>query len=281
MKTSNKLLTTLAVLLVIIPIIVVAINVKINYRPATGENFVEDQEINAEPLDKESPGRTSIPVKTAFSSVNVPDAKRIYLELHFIKSVKAGVKVPTDMKNDINFSINNTGALQISFSDKLNRSGNHRNGVVILVYSPKIDELNLNNLSSLVLTAKADTLNVNMKRSGSISFGSPIKFSNLNGEFKGVINQTDIKQLNVNLDSASFYSSNSSYKNLVISSKNSSIDIQGGENSNNSIENLTINTFGKSDFKMENVIVNKISGSLSDETTIGMPAKYLKQMLKN
>lgn len=281
MKTSNKLLTALAVLLVIIPIIVVAINVKINYRPATVENFVEDQEINAEPLDKESPGRTSIPIKTAFSSVNVPDAKRIYLELHFIKSVKAGVKVPTDMKNDINFSINNTGALQISFSDKLNRSGNHRNGVVIMVYSPNIDELNLNNLSSLVLTAKADTLNINVKRSGSISFGSPITFSNLNGEFKEVINQTNINQLNVNLDSASFYSSNSSYKNLVISSKNSSIDIQGGENSNNSIENLTINTFGKSDFKMGNVIVNKISGSLSDETTIGMPAKYLKQMLKN
>lgn len=280
MKTSNKLLTALAVLLVIIPIIVVAINVKINYRPATGENFVEDQEINAEPLDKESPGRTSIPIKTAFSSVNVPDAKRIYLELHFIKSVKAGVKVPTDMKNDISFSINNTGALQISFSDKLNRSGNNRNGVVILVYSPKIDELNLNNLSSLVLTAKADTLNINMKRSGSISFGSPITFS-VNDKFTRVINQTDIKQLNVNLDSASFYSSNSSYKNLVISSKNSSIDIQGSENSNNSIENLTINTFGKSDFKMENVIVNKISGSLSDETTIGMPAKYLKQMLKN
>lgn len=280
MKTSNKLLTALAVLLVIIPIIVVAINVKINYRPATDENFVEDQEINAEPLDKESPGRTSIPIKTAFSSVNVPDAKRIYLELHFIKSVKAGVKVPTDMKNDISFSINNTGALQISFSDKLNRSGNNRNGVVILVYSPKIDELNLNNLSSLVLTAKADTLNINMKRSGSISFGSPITFS-VNDKLTRVINQTDIKQLNVNLDSASFYSSNSSYKNLVISSKNSSIDIQGGENSNNSIENLTINTFGKSDFKMENVIVNKISGSLSDETTIGMPAKYLKQMLKN
>ena len=280
MKTSNKLLAILAALLIIIPIIVVAVNVKINYRPATRENFVEDQEINAEPLDKESPGKTSIPIKTAFSSVNVPDAKRIYLELHFRKSVKAGVKVPTDMKNDINFSINKTGALQISFSDKLNRSGNHRNGVVILVYSPKIDELNLNNLSSLVLTAEADTLNINMKRSGSISFGSPITFS-VNDKLTRVINQTDIKQLNVNLDSASFYSSNSSYKNLVISSKNSSIDIQGGENSNNSIENLTINTFGKSDFKMENVIVNKISGSLSDETTIGMPAKYLKQMLKN
>ncbi|MBO9676221.1 MAG: DUF2807 domain-containing protein [Sphingobacteriaceae bacterium] len=281
MKTSNKLLITLAVLLIIVPIIVVAINAKINYKPSTSGGFVEEQEINAEPFEKVSQDRIAIPINTSFSSVNVPDAKRIYLELHLIKSAKSGVKVPTDMKNDINFSINNTGALQISFSDKLNRSGNHHNGVVILVYSPKIDELNLNNLSSLVLTAKVDTLNINMKRSGSISFGSPITFSNLNGEFKGVINQTGIKQLNVNLDNASFYSSNSSYKNLVISSKNSSINIQGGENSNNNIENLTINTFGKSDFKMENVIVNKISGSLSDETTIGMPAKYLKQMLKN
>lgn len=278
MKTSNKLLTALAVLLLIIPIIVVAINVKINYRPATGENFVEDQEINAEPFEKESSGRTSLPIKTPFSTVNIPDAKRIYLELHLIKSKKSGVKVPTDMKNDINFTVNNTGVLQISFGDKLNRSGNHRNGVVVLVYGPNIDELALNNSSSLVLTAKTDTLNVNMKRSGPLSFGTPITFS-VNDKITRVTNQTDIKQLNVNLDSASFYSQSNSYKNLNIKSKNSSIEFSGDEKS--SIENLTINTFEKSDIKIDKVKIDKISGNLSDETTIAMPVKYLKKMLKN
>lgn len=281
MKTSNKLLTALAALLIIIPIIVVAINVKINYRPATGENFVEEQEINTEPFDKESSGRTSIPIKTPFNSVNIPDAKRNVLQIHFIKSAISGIKVPTEMKNEISFSVNNMGILQINIGDKLNTSGYHKDGIAILVYGPNINDLSLNNSTSLVLTAKTDTLNVNMKRSGSISFGSPITFS-VNEKVTRVINQTDIKQLNVNLDSASFYSSNSSYKNLTISSKNSSVDIRGDENSKNSIGNLTINTFEKSDIKIEeNVMVNKISGNLSDETTIAMPVKYLKQMLKN
>lgn len=266
MKTSNKLLTALAALLIIIPIIVVAVNVKINYRPTNGDSFVEEQEINAEPFDTESSGRTSIPIKTPFHSVNIPDAKRIYLELHFIKSAKSGVKVPTDMKNGINFSVSSTGALQINFGDKLNRSGNHRNVIVILVYSPDIDELNLNNSSNLVLTAKTDTLNVNLKKSGSLSFGSPITFSN--EKTTKIINQTDIKQLNVNLDSAVFYSRINSYKNLNISCKNSSVSIHADEQESISIGNLTINTFGKSDVKIENAIVSKISGSLDRKSVV-------------
>ncbi|TCD27864.1 hypothetical protein EZ456_07910 [Pedobacter psychrodurus] len=279
MKTSNKLLTALAVLLIIIPIIVVAINVKINYKHSIGDSFVEEQELNEEPFDKESSGRTSIPIKTAFSSVNIPDAKRNVLQIHFIKSAMSGVKVPTEMKNEISFSVDNMGVLKINVGDKLKTSGYHRYGIAILIYGPNINGLSLNNSTSLVLTAKTDTLNVNMKRSGSLSFGSPITFS-VNDKITRVINQTDIKQLNVKLDSASFYSSNSSYKSLTITSKNSSVDIRGDENSNNSIENLTINTFEKSDIKIENVIVNKMAGSLSDETTVGIPVKYLKQIFK-
>jgi len=280
MKTSNKLLITLAALLLIIPILVVAVNVKMNYRPSTGDNFVEEQEINAEPFDKVSQDRIAIPIKTSFSSVNVPDAKRIYLELHFIKSAKSGVKVPTDMKNDITFNINNSGALQINFSDKLDRSGNHRNGVVILVYSPNIDKLNLNNASSVVLTAKTDSLGINVKKSGMLIFGSPITFSS-NGKVTKVINQTDIKKVDISLDSSVFNSGNINYQKLNITGKNSSINIEGQPQENKNIENLTINTFENSDVKIENIVVDKISGSLSDETTIKIPVKYLKQIFKD
>jgi len=280
MKTSNKLLITLAALLIIIPILVVAVNVKMNYRPSTGDNFVEEQEINAEPFDKVSQDRIAIPIKTSFSSVNVPDAKRIYLELHFIKSAKSGVKVPTDMKNDITFNISNSGALQINFSDKLDRSGNHRNGVVILVYSPNIDKLNLNNASSVVLTAKTDSLGINVKKSGMLIFGSPITFSS-NGKVTKVINQTDIKKVDISLDSSVFNSGNINYQKLNITGKNSSINIEGQPQENKNIENLTINTFENSDVKIENIVVDKISGSLSDETTIKIPVKYLKQIFKD
>lgn len=279
MKTSNKLLAILAVLLIIIPIIVVAVNVKINYKPSNGDSFVEEQEINAEPFDKESSGRTSIPIKTAFSSVNIPDAKRNVLQIHFIKSTISGIKVPTEMKDEISFKVNSMGVLQISIGDKLNTSGYHKYGIAILIYGPNIKELSLNNSTSVFLTAKTDTLNVNMKKSGELSFGSPITFS-MNGKTTRIINQTDIKQLNVNLDSAAFNSGNNSYKNLNISCKNSSVNIYGDENESNSILNLTINTFEKSDIKIENVMVNEASGSLSDETTIAMPVKYLKQMFK-
>ncbi len=280
MKTSNKLLITLAALLIIIPILVVAVNVKMNYKPSTGDSFVEEQEINAEPFEKETSERVSIPFKTSFNSISVPDAKRVYLELHFIKSAKSGVKVPTDMKNDIIFNINNSGALEINFSDKLDRSGNNRNGIVILVYSPNIDKLNLNNASSIVLTAKTDSLGINVTRSGMLIFGSPITFSS-NGKVNRVINQTDIKKVDINLDSSIFNSGNINYQKLNITGKNSSINIEGDPKENKNIENLTINTFENSDLKIEHVVVNKISGSLSDETTIKMPVKYLKQMLKD
>lgn len=280
MKTSNKLLITLAALLIIIPILVVAVNVKMNYRPSRGNDFVEEQEINAEPFEKVSQDRIAIPIKTSFSSVNVPDAKRIYLELHLIKSAKSGVKVPTDMKNDIAFNINNAGALQINFSDKLDRSGNHRNGVVILVYSPNIDKLNLNNASNVVLTAKTDSLGINVTRTGMLIFGSPITF-NSNGKVNRVINQTDIKKVDIHLDSSVFNSGNINYQKLNITGKNSSINIEGEPQGNKNIENLTINTFEKSEVKIDKVKIDKISGSLSDETTIAMPVKYLKQMLKD
>ncbi|MGM9476768.1 GIN domain-containing protein [Pedobacter sp. GSP4] len=279
MKTSNKLLIALAALLIVIPIVVIAVNVKLNYVSFKSDRFLAEQDINAEPFDKESDGRVSIPFNTSFNSVNVPDAKRIYLELHLIKSAKSGVKVPTDMKDGITFNVNKTGTLQVSFSDQLNRSGNNRYGVVILVYSPNIDQLNINNSSSIVLTAKTDSLSINATKSGNLSFGSPITFSS-NGKFTRVINQTDIKKLNINLDSSVFNSSNISYRDLNISSKNSTVTMSGEDAKNNSIENLTINTFEKAYLKIENITVNKITGNFSDETTIAMPVKYLKQMLK-
>ncbi|MEH3113254.1 hypothetical protein [Pedobacter terrae] len=281
MKTSNKLLIALAALLIIIPIIVVAVNVKINYRTRTGHNFVEEQEINEEPFDRMSKDRVSIPIKTPFSLVNIPDAKRIYLELHFIKSTQSGVKIPYDVKNDIVFNVNRAGVLQIKFSDKLNRSGNHFDGIVILVYGPNIDKLDVGNASSIVLTAKTDTLGINVKNSDQLMFSSPVTFST-DGKITRVINQTEIKNLTINLDSTAFSSGNNNYKNLNIICKNSSASIEGEEGEENkNIENLNVKTFEKSEIKIDKFNINKISGSLSDETKVQMPVKYLKQMFKD
>ncbi|QIL39673.1 hypothetical protein G7074_10590 [Pedobacter sp. HDW13] len=280
MKTSNKLLITLAALLIIIPIIVVAVNVKMNYRPSTGNDFVEEQVINAEPFDKVSQDKISIPIKSSFNAVNIPDAQRNGLELHFIKSTVTGVKIPADMKENINVSVNSEGILQINFDSKESKSVSHRYEVVILIYSPNVDKLNLNNSANLTLTAKTDSLSINIKNSGLLTFGSPITFSS-NGKINRVINQTEIKNLNINLDSATFNSGNNNYKNLNIICKNSSVNIESEEKENKNIENLTINTFEKSEIKIDKVKIDKISGSLSDETTIAMPVKYLKQMLKD
>ncbi|WP_175632726.1 GIN domain-containing protein [Pedobacter ghigonis] len=280
MKTSNKLLIALAALLIIIPILVVAVNVKMNYKPSTGDNFVEEQEINAEPFDKVSQDRISIPIKTSFTAVNIPDAQRNALELHFIKSTVSGVKVPAGLKENIKINVNSNGVLQINFDDKESKSARIRYEVVILIYSPNIDKLTLNNAANLTLTAKTDSLNINMKNSGRLTFGSPITFSS-NVKATRVINQTEIKKLNINLDSAAFNSGNNNYKNLNISCKNSSVNIEAEEKENTNIENLTVNTFENSSIKIDKVKIDKISGSLSDETTIAMPVKYLKQMLKD
>ncbi|MBB6236624.1 hypothetical protein HDC90_001236 [Pedobacter sp. AK013] len=279
MKTSNKLLITLAALLIIVPIIVVAINAKINYKPSKSGGFVEEQEINTEPFAKESPGRTAVPIKNPFTSINIPDARGNALQIHFIKSDVFGVKVPIEMKDAINFSVNNMGVLQIYFDDKAQPSHHHRSDITILIYCQNVSELNLTNSSELVLTAKTDSLNINMKSAGQLSFSSPITLFTSNGKSSKVINQTDIKQLNINLDSATFYSESNSYKRLNIRCKNSTVDL-GGENKSN-IDYLTINTLEKSEIKINKVNINKISGSLSDETTIAMPVKYLKQMLKD
>ncbi|WP_412466949.1 GIN domain-containing protein [Pedobacter sp. KLB.chiD] len=277
MKTSNKLLIALAALLIIIPIIVVAVNVKMNYRIRKGDNFVENQE----PFESTSKDRVSIPIKTTFSTVNIPDAKRIYLELNFIKSTQSGVKIPDEVKNDIVFNVNNAGILQINFSDRLNRPGNHYDGIVILVYSPNIDKLNVGNASSIVLTAKTDSLGINVKNSGQLMFGSPVTFST-DGKITRVINQTEIKNLTINLDSTAFSSGNNNYKNLNITCKNSSASIEAEEEEENkNIENLSVKAFGKSEIKINKFNINKISGNLSDETKVQMPVKYLKQLLKD
>jgi len=277
MKTSSKLLASLAVLLIIIPIIVVAVNVKINYMPSNDDAFVDGQEINAEPFNKVSQDKISIPIKTSFTTVNIPDAQRNDIELHFIKSTVNGVKIPADMKENINVSVNNEGALQINFDSKESKKVRYRYGVVILIYSANINKLNLNNSANLTLTAKTDSLSINIKNSGLLTFGSPITFSS-KGKITRVINQTEIKKLNINLDSAAFNSSNFNYKILNIAGKNSSIDIEGDEK--NSIENFVINTYENTDFSIQNVKIENISGNFSDGTKVQMPIKYLKQMFK-
>lgn len=278
MKTSNRLLIMLAALLIIIPIIVVAVNTKLNYVSSSTENFVDAQDINSEPLEKEAPNRSSIFIKDHFSSVNIPDGKRLYLELHFIKSAKSGLKVPTDMKDDIKYSIDNNSKLQISFNDKLDRSSNNGQGVVIVVYGPNINELNLNNSSSLVLTAKSDTLNINAKNAGLLTFGSPITFFNKEKKVTRVINKTEVKDLNISLDSTTFNSTNYSYHNLTIQGKNSSVEIEGDKN--NSIEKLTINTAENSEVRVQNIKINDISGDFSDNTKLDLPVSYLKKLFK-
>ncbi|MES2417876.1 MAG: hypothetical protein V4541_06785 [Bacteroidota bacterium] len=282
MKTSNKLLITFALALILIPLLGMVYVSQVNYKNG---KYGEDEVKKVENFTTPTKNMASIAASTAFDAVTIENARNKGIYIHFIKDEKFGLKIPEKLKDSIDINVNANGQLQINFRNKQDNSNYEYQ--TILVYAPNMRQLNITNASSLFLDAVLDSLSLTVKNSNSINLQNDLKISHLNVNTDNVksfyIRKIDVKSLVLTLKNTKFNSAQNSFDNLSINaSDESEITLNGDNNENNSyaIRNLNLNTLNKADVKVEGIKIDHCSGSFSNETTVQMPAVNLNQMYK-
>ena len=278
MKTSNKLLIALAISLIIIPIIVIAINVKMNYsdKKTFFKHLKENNNFNS-PLEgfesKEMP---------AFSEVNIADGNNSYVNFNVIKSNKSGIKTPEELTRLYDIKVDEHNVLQFTRKNT-NKKLNY--ALTVYIYSNNVKSFNLAKAAGFTLDIKSDSVQLNATDVKRVSFqdlnaiGSLTVKANKVGDLR--FDNAKNSNVTIELNNSNFSSLRSPFQSLNIrSAGQSNIEIFGDLNDKNKykIDNLYIKTAGKSDLKVENIKVNNSSGSLSDSTSVSMSASILKTM---
>ncbi len=282
MKTSNKLLIAFASALIIIPLLGMIYVSRVNFKPGKFTDIAERKIENLSTPTRNMSSITTLP----YQSVNVEDAKGYTLKIRFIKDEKFGVKIPTEYKDAITATVDAGGQLQFVFK---NRPSKEDGGYYteIFLYAPNVKEVNVSNADGAFIVASLDSLSFKVNNTPSAGVGSGTHLIHLNFTATNVadvnFSNDDVKSLNLNLNNAIFKSVTNSYENLSVTTTGACIvEIRGDYDGVDkySIKNLALNTTGKTEVKVENMTIANCTGSLSDETTVSMPAVNLNQMYK-
>ncbi len=282
MKTSNKLLIALAVSLIVIPIVVIAINIKVNYRDK--KTFFKQLEENN---DFNFPLSGFLKKELiAFSAINFVDGNDVHINVEVIKSKKSGIKVPSELANTYDFSVDNKQTLQIKLKKPTKKM---KHSITLYIYTSDINMLSISNAAGFTLKISTDSLNMEATHINRLSFDEKTNIKSLKlvsgaVENLNISDTKGIEHIDLVLKGSNFYTSNSAYESLKIhSSGKSNIDIYGDkiDKEKFKIGLLYIETKGSSSLNLENVKVGKSSGSLSDSTKVSMPVKVLRTMFTN
>ncbi|WP_421945348.1 GIN domain-containing protein [Pedobacter sp.] len=281
MKTSNKLLIALAVSLIIIPIIVIAVNVKINYK--NEKAFYKNLKGNTD-LKSELDGYT-VKELPDFSSVNLNDGNDSYVNFVVVNSDKSGIKIPSDLTEMYDIKVDNNNTLQINLK---NSDKKLKYSLTAYIYSSSAKNFNISRAAGFTLDIKTDTITVNAKNVNRLNFQelTAINYLKINTDKVGDLNfsNTKINNINIYLNNSNFRSLKSIFQSVNINSVGkSNIEIYGDERDKTKyqINSLAIKTTGITELNIDFVKVAQSTGSLSDSTRISGSASILKSMLKN
>lgn len=279
MKTSNKLLIAFAATLIVLPVLVMAVVSKMYYTDA--KNWVDLEKQN-ETFDGKSEHMEAIALNQ-FNAINIADGKEVHFYIHLVKDKKFGVKVAKTEKDFVKFSVDKDGQLQINLTKKTEEY----RYIELFVYAPETKNLSANNVSTLELKAKGDTLALNLKKFLNLKFNeaSLLQKLSINAEngYTNIEENAIAKSIYLNLKGANFRSVGVSFENLDITSTgNSEIDVFGGNGHEKKykIRNLALKTIDSANVTFRAIAIEKAKGSLSDQTTVQLPVNTLKQLLK-
>lgn len=280
MKTSNKSLIAFAAALIIIPILSSVYISKAYY--IDGQSW-SDLEKQNDSFDGKSENMDAISLNR-FDAINIADGKETTFYIRLVKDNKFGIKVNKSDKDFVKFSVDKDGKLQIELTEKTKE----RRYINLLIYTPAVNTLRANNVSTIELNAKGDSLSVYLKKFNQLRFERSTQFQKLSinaedGNFFNIEKEIT-KSLTMKLTNTNFLSEWASYQDLNISSVGeSTISVKGddrGEKKEYSIQHLTLNTSDKATVNFEKIKIQKATGTLSDQTLVQMPAVNLKQILK-
>lgn len=287
MKTSNKLLIAFAVLMFVVPLTIMAYTINKNYKDP--EEIKKQEEANLH-FNTPSVGFNSVALQKTFKSISIigksqPQNPRIW-NVFFVNDKDYGVKVSDTFKDLVEVSVDVNEQLHITFKGEIK---NVWYPIIIYIYAPKIEELNVSNLNEMVLRFKDKTeaLQLNAKDVNTLDLRDEFNVNHLSIDAEKVngldLGGEGVRSLDINLRSSNFNSDRKSYDSLNISaSEESALNIIGDQPDKDpiAISQLTLNTSGEVEVNITNIKLNAVSGSLSDETMIKMPISYLKKMIK-
>ncbi|WP_231491068.1 hypothetical protein [Pedobacter sp. Leaf170] len=276
MKTSNKLLIALAVSLIIIPIIVIAVNVKMNYKneKAFYKNLKENTELKST-LD----GYTSKELPQ-FSAVSLKDGNDAYVNFVIIKSDKPGIKIPTDLMEIYGVKVDNNGILQFELK---NADKKLKYSLTAYIYSNNVKAFDIAKATGFTLDIKTDSVIINAKDINRLNFQELTEIDHLKINTDKVadlsFDSNKINNVDVILNNSNFRSLKSMFKTINIDALGkSNIEIYGDAKEKHQLSDLMIKTAGKTELNIDAIQVLKSSGSLSDSTKVNASASIIKSM---
>jgi hypothetical protein len=268
MKTSNKLLITLAATLIVLPIIVIAYNIKVHFRPYDGNDQITVSKV----------------INTPFHALSIANNKSGSVYLNLIKDSKYAVKYPEYLKGLLVMNTDQDGQLQISFNENAEVE-NYR--VEISVYAPHIDQLSVSNVADVELKTDLDSLKMNAQNLNAFRFSDQTSIRKLDITANQVndflLNTQSSTYLKLALKDVNFKSGLKNYGVLAISTAGNTdlnFNWESDMNTQIAITKFSIQTVDKTNITLPNAKISSISGSLSDQTMVNMPVIYLKQLFK-
>lgn len=285
MKTSNKLLTGLAITLLIVPLTVMIFIAKAN---RIDNKTYDKMLMGAETIgNDEDRFIKKYPVQ-AFQNVVINGSESSYLNVKIIASDKFLLKATNDLAPLIEYRVDQDGRLNIA----LKAEQNYQHGT-LLIFSPTLKGITFNNVSVDRLSVNTDSLNVEITKGVNFRFGEDVKVKNLRLVKKTIYQEQDvvipgitiedakIENLRVDINAAYLTVNNTPLRNVDLKLKDAKAEFKNEENRIIApIETLLLNSTGKNDVNFQHVKINKTSGNLSDETSIQLPTVNLKQLIK-
>ncbi|OWK72441.1 hypothetical protein CBW18_02465 [Pedobacter sp. AJM] len=278
MKTSNKLLIALAALLIIVPILVIATYVKVNY--ITINEAVKNNE-GLTHFNTKTPAFVSHKIDQAFNLININGSEKAILNLTLVENPAYGYKISEDNDQHYQAIVDANGRLNIS------RKANQDDDKYVLnlvIFAPKFNQLAVADVLQLELNIKLKQLDLDLKNINSVSFDQKTKISQLNVNGDQVndfsLSHNEVNELKLNMMDVEFRSTSSSYKSLALTlSGKSDITISGDDIDGNKyqIDRLLITDKGSSTISLDKIKVIEAMGNFSDATKINTPARYMKQ----
>ncbi len=281
MKTSNKLLLALGILLFVVPISAISY--------IRGKDRVNQEEYTRI-IEQEASSLNAVDVYLTthetpnFNTVHINgENKRIYTTLHLIKSSQFGIKIEKGHNDATNYTISD-GVLHINIPQE-----KFRYHITLYIFAPDIDTLGLSNLDiqkiktdmeglTLVGDNILGKLNIDSDKLRDLSI--ELKKSNVSSVYeRNAQKHSGIQKIKLKADSSHIGFQQQHYNAVNVHAINSSVFFFDADEKVLEIDSLTLLTEGKCNININKRRVNNVEGILSDSTTIDLPIGQLRKLL--
>ncbi|MGO1243876.1 hypothetical protein [Sphingobacterium sp. JB170] len=288
MKTSSKLLIILGIALFILPVGGMVYYAKIS-RVNTSQ-FSAALELEERNINTKDRFLVSREVKL-FNKVIIQGTNNLYTKISIVQSDQPKVKFAKNTESLFRTSVDASGTLSIAVDSVQGYQYS-----AIYVFVPHIDSLSLEQLQVSEFDTNFENMNIYASNiNNQFNFGENSSLKSLQLTIHdsrisiGSSNQVnsflkDLQNFDINVNNSAISIGPSSYNTMHVDLKNSSLNFiiekRGDEANVTSVKDLQINSHGTSRIVIPEhaVEIGKLTGSLSDSTTIDLPYYKTKSL---